>query len=105
MSIRIQNDGIAGTAAPHVAQTAGTAHTTAGVAGAGKGAGSGDQVDLSSLSGAVSSQLSALASKQADRVSQLTALYAKGQYQLDATHLSRALISNGISAGAMESEN
>jgi anti-sigma28 factor (negative regulator of flagellin synthesis) len=99
MSIRIQNDGIAGAAASQISQTSGPAQNHSSSSAASKGLGGSDQVDLSSLSGAVSNSVSAMASKQADRVSQLTALYAKGQYQVDPIQLSRSLISEAINAG------
>jgi anti-sigma28 factor (negative regulator of flagellin synthesis) len=105
MSIRIQNDGIAGAGASQIAQTsAPTPHGPAST-GTNKNASGADRVDLSSLSGTVATQLSALASQQANRVSQLASLYAKGQYQVNPGHISRALISKAISTGAVESEN
>src|SRR5271157_4477331 len=104
MSIRIQNDGIAGAAASQVSQTGGAAHSASAGAGAGRGIGGADQVDISSLSGAVANSVAAMASRQADRVSQLAALYAKGQYKVDAVQISRALISEVISTGPVESD-
>lgn len=105
MSIRIQNDGIAGAGASQIAQTSAPAPHGPASAGAGKNAAGTDRVDLSTLSGSMATQLSAMASQQANRVSQLAALYAKGQYQVNPGHISRALISNAISTGAVESEN
>jgi len=56
-----------------------------------------DSVQISSLSG----QISAINHEQnvqaADRVAALTALYAQGNYQVDARNLSRALVSDALS--------
>ena len=101
MSIRIQNDGIAGAAASQISQAGGPAHGASSSAKAGAGIGGADQVDISSLSGAVASSVAAMASQQANRVSQLAALYASGKYHVDAVQLSRSLISEAISAGAL----
>jgi anti-sigma28 factor (negative regulator of flagellin synthesis) len=104
--MRIQNDGIAGpsasgpAAAESVAQSG--ASTRAGSAGSSSGA---DQVEISSLSGNVAAAAATLASTQADRVSQLAALYAKGEYRVDSMQLSRALISSAISSGSEEEES
>ncbi len=101
MSIRIQNDGVAGAAASQVTQTGGPAQGTSATRAGSKTAPGADQVDLSSLSGAVASSLSAIASKQTNRVSQLAALYAKGQYGLDSAQISRSLISEAIGGGSI----
>jgi anti-sigma28 factor (negative regulator of flagellin synthesis) len=53
----------------------------------------------------VAASLSALAGEQAARVSDLAAIYAKGQYQVDATQLSRALVSRALGAGSVEEDN
>jgi len=101
MSMRIQNDGIA---------TAGASQTTPadglGLHQASRQSGSitdigTDQVEISSLSGNVA----ALANQQADRVSQLAALYARGDYHVDSMQLSRALISGSLAGGSVESDS
>jgi anti-sigma28 factor (negative regulator of flagellin synthesis) len=105
MSIRIQNDGIAGAATSQAlpAENAGKAgsSTQAGAAAIG-GA---DQVDISSLSGNISASSSALAAQSADKVSQLAALYSKGEYQVDSMQLSRALVSSAIDSGSVEGDS
>jgi hypothetical protein len=99
MSIRIQNDGIAAAAASQTApaeKTGKPGSTSSGSIGS-SGA---DQVDISSLSGSIAAASSALASQQSARVSQLTGLYASGQFQVNSAQLSSALVTSAMgSAG------
>jgi len=64
--------------------------------------GGGDQVEISSFSGNVATSVGALGEQQAARVSQLAALYARGDYQVDSMQVSRALISGAIASGPIE---
>ncbi|SPE23317.1 exported hypothetical protein [Candidatus Sulfopaludibacter sp. SbA3] len=105
MSMRIQNDVIATTPASQAAAAesslpAGSSKRLGSTADAGA-----DQIEISSLSGNVAQSSAVLASRQAARVSQLAALYAKGQYQVDSQQLSRAMVSHAISAGSLEEGN
>src|ERR1700722_2914527 len=101
MSIRIQNDGIAAasTAQTGALENAGkpsssTQSTSIGNSGS-------DHVDISSLSGNIAASSSDLASQQAARVSQLTALFSQGNYQVNSADLSRALVSAAIGGGSV----
>jgi hypothetical protein len=99
MSMRIHSEGIAAAAASPAAQAESPAKTGSS-AQTGSGPNSvADRVDISSLSGNVAASVAALASQQAARVSQLAALYAKGEYSGDSLQLSRALVSQAISGG------
>lgn len=101
MSIQIQNDGIAGLA-PSQSAPAGSVAQSGSSTKAGSAANSGaDQVDISTLSGNIASSTAALASQQAARVSQLAALYAKGQYRVDSRQLSSALVSRALASGSV----
>jgi len=50
----------------------------------------------------VATSVGALGEQQAARVSQLAALYARGDYQVDSMQVSRALISGAIASGPIE---
>lgn len=101
MSIQIHNDGIASLPASQSAP-AGNVTQSNSPAKTGSAANTGaDQVDISTLSGNIASSSSALASQQASRVQQLAALYAKGQYQVDARQLSSALVSRALASGSV----
>jgi hypothetical protein len=105
MSMRIHNDGIAAAAPPppapveSVAQPGGST-LVAPVANSG-----GDRVEISSLSGSVASSVGAMAEQQSARVNHLAALYARGEYQLDSTQTSRALLSGAIASGPAEEDS
>jgi anti-sigma28 factor (negative regulator of flagellin synthesis) len=100
MSMQIHNDGIAGPAASQPAPVESVAQpgssTRIGMAAESDA----DQVEISSLFGNIASGATALAEQQAARVSQLAALHASGQYQVDSTQLSRALVSEAIASGS-----
>jgi hypothetical protein len=100
MSMQIHNDGIAGPAASQSAPAESAAQpgssTQIGFPNSGA-----DQVEISSLSGNIAASVNALANQQAGRVSQLAALYARGEYQVNSQQLSHALVSAAISGGSM----
>jgi hypothetical protein len=104
MSMRIHDDGLAAAAASQSAPAngpiglgSGSSRQSGSVSNLGA-----DQVDISSLSGNVAATSAALANQQAARVSQLAALYAKGDYHVDSMQLSRALISGSMAGGSVE---
>jgi anti-sigma28 factor (negative regulator of flagellin synthesis) len=105
MRIRLQNDGVAGASSSAASQTnltpSGSPITPA--SGVNSGAAT-DQVEISSLSENVASASSALQTQQADRVSHLAAVYAKGQYQVDSAQLSHALVSHALASGSVEND-
>src|ERR1035438_905768 len=101
MSMRIQNDGIANLAASQAAQVQ-SATQPGGSTQAESIAHSGaDQVAISSLSGNIAASSAALAGQQAARVSQLAAVYARGEYQANSLETSRALVSAAIAGGSV----
>jgi flagellar biosynthesis anti-sigma factor FlgM len=59
----------------------------------------GDSVEISGISQHLAESNALDAQQRESRVAQLTALYAKGHYQVDAAALSRKLVSNSIEAG------
>jgi anti-sigma28 factor (negative regulator of flagellin synthesis) len=101
MSIQIHNDGIAGPAASQSAPVESVAQPGSSTRISIAANSDADQVEISSLFGNIASSASALADQQAARVTQLAALYARGQYQVDSQQLSRALIAEAISSGSV----
>jgi anti-sigma28 factor (negative regulator of flagellin synthesis) len=102
MSIRIQNDSLAGTAASETSRT----QDVVQIGGKGSRSGSrigssSDSVEISSLSGQIANASSAAEATQASRVRQLAALYSSGRYQVDSAALSSALVSHAIQAGSL----
>jgi anti-sigma28 factor (negative regulator of flagellin synthesis) len=101
MSIRIQNDGLTGTAASETNRALDVVQIGSGGNRSGSRTGaSTDRVEISSLSGRIADASSASAAAQANRVSQLAALYSSGRYQVDSSALSRAMVSQAIQAGS-----
>ena len=105
MSMRIQSDGMAAAAASPAAQAESTVQSGSFTKAGSAANGGSDQVDISSLSGNVAASVAALAGQQADRVSQLAALYAKGEYPADSLQISRALVSGAIAGGSLEEDS
>ena len=102
MSIRIYNDGLAGTAATEASRAQELSRATQAGRANGAASSSGeDQVEISSLS----ESLSAQASQRATRVQDLTAVYRSGGYQPNSLDVSRALVNHALQAGAVESES
>ncbi len=101
MSMHIQNDGIAGPAASQSAALESTAQPGSSVLARSTANGATDQVEISALSGNIAASSGALANQQTARVSQLAALYARGEYHVDSWQLSRALVSQAISSGSV----
>ena len=105
MSIRIQNDGLTGTAASETSRTqdllqvGGKGNRTGSRVG-----GSGDSVEISSLSGQIADASSAAQASQASRVRQLASLFSTGRYQVDSMALSGSLVSHAIQAGSLGGE-
>lgn len=103
MSIRIQNDGIAGAGASQISPT-----DSVTINGASRGASSTggltDRVEISSLSETLSSAMSGMDAQRAARIGRLTALYAQGQYQTDPAAIGRSLVSSALATGGVESE-
>ena len=101
MDIRIQGEGLEGTNALQTSRTGETplAGQSEGQRGLKALEGGQDSVHISSLS----AQISAINQQQdvqaSNRVAALAALYAHGNYQVDAQKLSHALVSDALSGG------
>jgi anti-sigma28 factor (negative regulator of flagellin synthesis) len=99
MSIRIYNDGLAGTAASEASRAQELSRaTSSGTRSSGPAAGE-DQVQISSLS----ETLSAQSSHRAARVQELAAAYQSGKYQVNSTDVSRSIVNQALKAGSTES--
>jgi hypothetical protein len=65
-------------------------------------AGSGqDQIEISTIAGKISTELSSQAASRADRVSQLTALYGSGGYSVESAQVSGAMVSDALSGSVL----
>lgn len=101
MSIRIYNDGLAGAAASETSRAQELSRTSStGRPSSGSTAGGEDQVQISSVSEALSAQ----ASSRAAHVQELAAAYQSGRYQVNSTDVSRAIVNNALGVGNTESE-
>ncbi len=103
MSIRIQNDGLSGAAASETSRTQDIVqiggHSSNGASRAGEPT---DTVEISSLSGRIADAGSSIDAAQSKRVSYLAQLYQSGRYQVDSLAVSRALVSQALSASGTE---
>jgi anti-sigma28 factor (negative regulator of flagellin synthesis) len=105
MSIRIQNDGLAGAAASETSRTQDTAQIGNGTGRPGsRFDASGDRVEISSLSGQIADASTSSQVAQANRVSKLAAMYQSGRYQVDSMAVSRAIVSQALQAGGTDGE-
>jgi hypothetical protein len=100
MSVRVQNDQLAGIGPSEVNR----ASQSSSIDGGGgkprisSGFEGGDQVQVSSVAESISAGASALNQQRANRVSQLGALYAGGKYTADSARVSAALIAGATTA-------
>ena len=98
--MKIQNEGIQGSTPLETGRTQGAAPTTGGAVGGRKIAGSeGDSVEISGISVQLAHSNAVDGQQRANRVAELSALYARGQYHTNSAKLSRALISNAAEEG------
>ncbi|MGA2117839.1 MAG: flagellar biosynthesis anti-sigma factor FlgM [Bryobacteraceae bacterium] len=104
MRIRLQNDGVAGAGVSAPGQTNPTQPGSSVAPASGPSTAGADQIEISSLSESISSTSGALEAQQAERVTQLAAVYAKGQYQVDSVQLSHALVSHVLASGPVEND-
>ena len=98
MSIRITNDQTNGVAS---SQTARTELSPSSASGGQKARGrhhdtSADQISVSSVTEAIVAGVSTHGVRQSGKVSQLSALYASGKYEIDSVAVSRALVSGAL---------
>jgi hypothetical protein len=103
MSLRVQNDPSAGIGPSGVG---GAGQSTSVGGGSGKsrissGVAGGDQVQVSSVAESISAGTAALNQQRANRVSQLSALYAGGKYTVDSAKVSAALVAGATTGTAV----
>lgn len=99
--MKIHNDGLQGTNPLETGRTQNTPHPggASGLPGHTISGHDGDSVQISGISQYLA-ESNALDGKQREaRVAELAALHAKGQYHVNASALSRKLVSNSIAAG------
>jgi len=103
MSIRIQNDGLAGAAAPETSRTQDVVQIGSLSTGlSSRAGGASDNVEISSLSAKIADASNALATSQANRVRQLSQLYQSGRYEINSASVSRTLVSNALQSAGIE---
>lgn len=104
MSIRIYNDGLAGTSASQTERTQEPAigSSSASRQGTGPTNNGGDHVAISSLSESIATANRSDEAQQAARVRQLSALYQSGQYHVDSLKLSRTMVKQALNTGGAE---
>lgn len=106
MSIRIQNDQLAGTQAAETSRASEISRNSTSAARKGGGATGGgtDQVEISSLSEGITAANETQQVHESNRVHQLSALYASGRYNVDPMAVSRAMVSHGLATSGTGSE-
>ncbi|HUA64059.1 MAG TPA: flagellar biosynthesis anti-sigma factor FlgM [Verrucomicrobiae bacterium] len=103
MSIRIQNDGLSGSAAAETSRTQDVVQIGSQSSNAAsRSGGPADSVEISSLFNRISDASNSLESAQNKRVSYLAQLYQSGRYQVDSTAVSRALVSQALGSSGTE---
>jgi anti-sigma28 factor (negative regulator of flagellin synthesis) len=104
MRIRLENDGVSAASTAGAGQINPTRSGSSSPTAPAGHTGGADQVEISPLSESISNASNALQTQQADRVNQLAAVYAKGQYQVDSAQISHALVSQALASGSVENE-
>ena len=96
--MKIQNDALTGLNAAQTSRTEETklAGQSAYRTGSSSAFASGDSISVSSLASQISDASAAAETRSAERVAKLAALYSRGNYTVDATALSRAMVSRAI---------
>jgi anti-sigma28 factor (negative regulator of flagellin synthesis) len=101
MSIQIYNDGLAGAGASEATRTQDLSRAaTGGKPAFGPSSSGEDQVQISSLSSA----LTADGSQHAARVQQLSAVFQSGRYEVNSMDVSRAIVNQALTSPGMEGE-
>ncbi|HUI55990.1 MAG TPA: flagellar biosynthesis anti-sigma factor FlgM [Bryobacteraceae bacterium] len=105
MSIRIYNEGVAGSAASeaHRAEELSRANAPSKQPSVGQIGSGEDQIQISSLSEHIAAQGSVQSAQQADKVRHLAAVYQSGQYHVDSRKVSSALVANALQNARTES--
>jgi anti-sigma28 factor (negative regulator of flagellin synthesis) len=104
--MKIQNDGLTGSNPLESGRTAPvTSPANSSVPGGSKISGAeGDSVEISGISSRLAESNATDGVQRENRVSQLAALYARGEYQVNSSSLSRALVSQSLSGGESASK-
>lgn len=99
--MKIHNDGLQGTNPLETGRTQGAPQpgSLTGLPGHSIAGHEGDSVQISGISQHLAESNALETQHREARVAALAALYAKGQYQVNAAALSRKLVSNSIAAG------
>jgi anti-sigma28 factor (negative regulator of flagellin synthesis) len=99
--MKIQNDGSAGSAPLETtrAQPAPSEVSGSAVAGQAISGHDGDSVEISGISTRVADANAIDTQQRANRVAELTALHSRGGYQVNASSLSSALVSQAVAPG------
>jgi anti-sigma28 factor (negative regulator of flagellin synthesis) len=103
MSIRIQNDGLAGASAAETNRTQDIVQVgSQSSSSASRIGGASDSVEISSLFAKISDASSSMEAAQGNRVNFLTQLYQSGRYQPDSAAVSKALVSQALDSSGTE---
>jgi anti-sigma28 factor (negative regulator of flagellin synthesis) len=104
MSVRIQTDHLAGTQAAETSRAKDISQVSnSSSAKAGKAGGSADNVEISSLSEGIAAANSAQQAQQTSRVHHLASLFQSGNYHVDSSAVSKAMVSSALgNAGGAE---
>jgi anti-sigma28 factor (negative regulator of flagellin synthesis) len=99
--MKIQNEGLNGSTPLETGRTAPVTPpaNNNGSGGTKISGAEGDSVEISGISSRLAEANAVNGQQRSDRVAQLAAVYARGQYQVNASDLSRALVSHSMSAG------
>jgi anti-sigma28 factor (negative regulator of flagellin synthesis) len=105
MSIRIDHQSLPGTGVSELSRAEEISRSGKGGSKISTGASqqSGDQVQISSLSGGITETLSAIDARQSNKVQHLAALYASGRYKVDSAQISHAMVAQSVTAPAAKS--
>jgi anti-sigma28 factor (negative regulator of flagellin synthesis) len=103
--MKIHTDGLQGANQLETGRTQSTPHT--GSAGGANGGNTiaghdGDTVEISGISQQLADSNAVDGKQRENRVAELAALYAKGQYQVDAAALSQKLVASSITGGEVD---
>jgi anti-sigma28 factor (negative regulator of flagellin synthesis) len=97
--MKIQNDGIQGSTPLETERTQSAPQTSGGSIQGRNGAGhDGDSVEISSISAHLSQANSVESQYRTNRIAELSAIHARGDYQVNAGKLSQALVAHSIRA-------
>jgi anti-sigma28 factor (negative regulator of flagellin synthesis) len=97
--MKIQNNGIQGSTPLETERTQSAPQTSGGTTQGRKTAGhDGDSVEISSISASLSQANSVDSQHRTNRIAELAAIHARGDYQANAQKLSQALVAHSLRA-------